>query len=107
MVYLAGGGDLVGRGMGNWVSEGPVIGFQVEIFQYAASSAKHVHLEPHRFRGIAMVPNEGRNWDGEWYFCRSSSLLAWWAAFRHIVEQNSCSRPLRHKCQTFRRRRRE
>lgn len=69
MVYLAGGGDLIGRGVGRWVAEGPVLGFQVDIFQYALTSTKHTHLEPHRFRGIAKMPPERGSWSGEWYFC--------------------------------------
>lgn len=69
MVYLAGGGDLIGRGVGRWVSEGPVVGFQVDIFQYALTSSKHVQTEPHRFRGISKVPSERGLWTGEWYFC--------------------------------------
>lgn len=68
IVFLAGGGDLVGRGVGRWVAEGPVMGFQVDIFQYTATSTKHVHSEPHRFRGIGRVPNRKASWAGEWYF---------------------------------------
>jgi len=74
MVYLAGGGDLIGRGVGRWVSEGPVVGFQTDIFQYASTSTNHVQTEPHRFRGIAKIPNINTaqgdvKWIGEWYFC--------------------------------------
>lgn len=69
IVFLAGGGDLVGRGVGHWVAEGPVVGFQIEIFQYTATSTKHVHMEPHCFRGIARLPARKESWKGEWYFC--------------------------------------
>lgn len=69
IVYLAEGGDLIGRGVGHWVSEGPVVGFQVDIFQYAGTSAKHVHTDPHQFRGIARFPAKGEPWIGEWHFC--------------------------------------
>mmetsp|Transcript_83916 Transcript_83916/g.250388 ORF Transcript_83916/g.250388 Transcript_83916/m.250388 type:complete len:400 (+) Transcript_83916:162-1361(+) len=69
MVYLAGGGDLIGRGVGRWVAEGPVFGFQVDIYQYTLTSAKHTHLEPHRFRGVAKLPQEKDHWAGEWHFC--------------------------------------
>lgn len=69
MVYLASGEDLIGRGVGRWVTEGPVIGFQVDIFQYTPTSVKHTHGEPHRFRGVARVPNDSGTWAGEWYFC--------------------------------------
>lgn len=69
MVYLAAANDLIGRGVGRWVAEGPVLGFQVDIYQYALTSAKHTHLEPHRFRGIAKLPQEDDHWSGEWHFC--------------------------------------
>jgi len=68
LVYLAAGGDLVGRGVGNWVSEGPVLGFQLDIYQYVATSTKHVQTEPHRFRGVAKIPAEKGAWVGEWHF---------------------------------------
>jgi len=68
MVYLCQASDLIGRGVGRWVAEGPVLGFQVDIFQYALTSTKHVHLEPHRFRAIARMPPEHGFWCGEWYF---------------------------------------
>lgn len=68
MVYMAGGGDLIGRGFGKWVAEGPVVGFQCDIFQYSSSSTKHVQQEAHRFRGIALVPSKETTWTGEWYF---------------------------------------
>jgi len=69
MVYLAAGGELIGRGVGRWVAEGPVIGFQVDIFQYTATSAKHVQSDAHRFRGVAHVTSKQSSWSGEWYFC--------------------------------------
>mmetsp|Transcript_55181 Transcript_55181/g.118567 ORF Transcript_55181/g.118567 Transcript_55181/m.118567 type:complete len:405 (+) Transcript_55181:108-1322(+) len=73
LVYLAGAGDprtdLIGRGVGRWVAEGPVLGFQVDIFQYAPTSTKHTQSEPHRFRGISRIPSENGCWTGEWHFC--------------------------------------
>eukprot|EP00933_Yihiella_yeosuensis_P075470 TRINITY_DN84893_c0_g1_i1.p1 TRINITY_DN84893_c0_g1~~TRINITY_DN84893_c0_g1_i1.p1 ORF type:complete len:404 (+),score=44.47 TRINITY_DN84893_c0_g1_i1:94-1305(+) len=69
MVYHAAGGDLVGRGVGHWFWEGPVLGFQLDIFQYVSTATKHVHLEPHRFRGIATLPPEKGLWVGEWHYC--------------------------------------
>lgn len=69
LVYLAGGDDLIGRGVGSWIAEGPVFGFQLDVFQYAPTSVKHVPTEPHRFRGIAMPPSESTVWLGEWYYC--------------------------------------
>lgn len=68
VVYLASGGDLVGRGVGRWAADGPVFGFQVAIFQYVASSTKHVQNEPHRFLGIARLPPAKGTWTGEWWF---------------------------------------
>ncbi|CAE7320961.1 Alkbh6, partial [Symbiodinium necroappetens] len=61
------GEDLLGRGLGVWVSEGPVAGFQLDVFQYEAASTKHVQTEPHRFRGIGKFPEKG-SWVGEWHF---------------------------------------
>jgi len=69
LVFLSAGGDLVGRGFGHWVSEGAVAGFQLEVFQYTATSTTHVHSEPHRFRGIAKTPAQKDSWAGEWHFC--------------------------------------
>lgn len=68
MVYLTAATDLVGRGVGNWIAEGPVLGFQLDIFQYASSSTKHVQTEAHRFRGVAKVPTEKAGWAGEWHY---------------------------------------
>eukprot|EP00929_Paragymnodinium_shiwhaense_P108500 TRINITY_DN74818_c0_g1_i1.p1 TRINITY_DN74818_c0_g1~~TRINITY_DN74818_c0_g1_i1.p1 ORF type:complete len:402 (+),score=64.70 TRINITY_DN74818_c0_g1_i1:112-1317(+) len=69
LVYLPHGAELIGRGVGCWVAEGPVIGFQIDVFQYAATSVKHVPNEPHRFRAVALVPpSENNLWVGEWYF---------------------------------------
>lgn len=69
MVYLAAGGDLIGRGVGRWFAEGPVLGFQIEIFQYASTHTKHTHLDPHKFRGICRMPPKDDSMSGEWYFC--------------------------------------
>lgn len=69
MVYLAGSEDLLGRGVGRWVAEGPVVGFELDIFQYTVHSVKHTSTEPHRFRGISRLPADGAGWVGDWYFC--------------------------------------
>merc|ERR1712125_204188 len=68
LVYAPHGG-LVGRGIGWWVVEGPLIGFQLDIFQYAPASKKHVQSGPQRFRGIAKIPDGKNVWLGEWYYC--------------------------------------
>eukprot|EP00928_Gymnodinium_smaydae_P040571 TRINITY_DN27501_c0_g1_i1.p1 TRINITY_DN27501_c0_g1~~TRINITY_DN27501_c0_g1_i1.p1 ORF type:complete len:398 (+),score=26.92 TRINITY_DN27501_c0_g1_i1:85-1278(+) len=68
LVYLA-EGTLVGRGVGSWLSEGPVVGFQLDVFQYEPTSVNHVPNDPHRFRGIAMLPVEQNAWTGEWHYC--------------------------------------
>eukprot|EP00747_Dinoflagellata_sp_TGD_P028143 gnl/TRDRNA2_/TRDRNA2_133066_c0_seq1.p2 gnl/TRDRNA2_/TRDRNA2_133066_c0~~gnl/TRDRNA2_/TRDRNA2_133066_c0_seq1.p2 ORF type:complete len:137 (+),score=20.09 gnl/TRDRNA2_/TRDRNA2_133066_c0_seq1:28-438(+) len=73
LVYLASGSDLLGRGLGRWACEGPVVGFEVDVFQYAPLSTKHTPCEPHRFRGIAPLPSEPDSWSGEWYFCPAES----------------------------------
>uniref|UniRef100_A0A6U8TU10 Fe2OG dioxygenase domain-containing protein n=1 Tax=Zooxanthella nutricula TaxID=1333877 RepID=A0A6U8TU10_9DINO len=73
-IYLAAGGELVGRGLGFWFFDRGVVGFQVDIFQYATSSTKHVPTEPTRFRGIAKLPpRKGGPWIGEWYFAAFQS----------------------------------
>jgi alkylated DNA repair protein alkB family protein 6 len=69
LVYLAATSDLIGRGVGKWVSEGSVVGFQVDIYQYAPTTQKHVHGEPHRFRALSMASSEQASWSGEWFFC--------------------------------------
>eukprot|EP00927_Polykrikos_kofoidii_P054081 TRINITY_DN48565_c0_g1_i1.p1 TRINITY_DN48565_c0_g1~~TRINITY_DN48565_c0_g1_i1.p1 ORF type:complete len:402 (-),score=42.47 TRINITY_DN48565_c0_g1_i1:134-1339(-) len=69
LVYLPSGDELIGRGVGTWFAEGPVIGFQINIFQYAPTSTKHVQSEPHLFMGISMLPSDSRVLVGEWYFC--------------------------------------
>lgn len=69
LVYMAGGTELIGRGVGKWLAEGPVVGFQVDIFQYQSTSTRHVENEPHRFRGVARMPATQTTWVGEWYFC--------------------------------------
>lgn len=68
-VYLAGAADLIGRGVGYWMEEGPIVGFEVSVYQYEAATTTHLHSEPHRFRGVAKLPEEAGNWMGEWYFC--------------------------------------
>lgn len=68
-VYLALGDELIGRGLGVWLEEGPFVGFELIIFQYVAASKVHVHSEPHRFRGFSRLPMEPGSWTGEWYFC--------------------------------------
>jgi len=73
LVFLTAAGDLLGRGYGIWVCEEQVIGFQLDVFQYEASSTKHVQAEPHRFRGIAVIPEKKGSWLGEWYFLSSQS----------------------------------
>lgn len=86
-VYLAGGEDLIGRGLGMWFQEGPFIGFELSIYQYVATSTKHVHGEPHRFRGMAKLPTEPGNWSGEWYFCpflQPPRLVGKFKAQRHV-----------------------
>ena len=36
LVYLTTAGDLLGRGIGQWIQEGQAIAFQLDIFQYEA-----------------------------------------------------------------------
>ncbi|CAJ1331430.1 unnamed protein product [Effrenium voratum] len=67
LVYLTTSGELLGRGLGRWASEGPVLGFELDIFQYEATSRKHVQTEPHRFRAFSKFP-ERSVWAGEWQF---------------------------------------
>mmetsp|Transcript_54288 Transcript_54288/g.174054 ORF Transcript_54288/g.174054 Transcript_54288/m.174054 type:complete len:399 (+) Transcript_54288:65-1261(+) len=94
LVYLTGGSDLIGRGVGRWFAEGPVLGFQIDIFQYALTSTKHTHLEPHRFRGIARMPPERGAFSGEWYFCafqQPPRVVGAFRAHRRAVELAACA----------------
>lgn len=73
LVYVAGGieggEDLMGHAVGNWLSEGPIVGFELNLFQYVPSAPEHTQAESHHFRGLARLPENGRTWTGEWYFC--------------------------------------
>ncbi|CAK9036920.1 Alpha-ketoglutarate-dependent dioxygenase alkB homolog 6 (Alkylated DNA repair protein alkB homolog 6) [Durusdinium trenchii] len=68
LVYLTTAGDLLGRGIGRWLQEGRLVGFELDIFQYEATSKKHVQAEPHRFRGFSKCPENGKVWVGEWQY---------------------------------------
>ena len=56
--------ELLGRGLGRWASEGPVLGFELDIFQYEAMSLPcHFHVTSisycrprHAFRNVARAP---------------------------------------------------
>lgn len=97
LVYLTTAGDLLGRGIGQWIEgiEGikgsGSVAFQLDIFQYEATSKKHVQTEPHRFRGFGKLPEGKAAWVGEWQYlafqqpprvvgrfhaCRSTPTLA-------------------------------
>lgn len=73
IVYLANGKDLVGRGIGRWVMEGPAIAFELDVFQYVPTSTDHVPPEAHKFRGLGEVPKDYSSWGGEWIFCPGSA----------------------------------
>lgn len=73
IVYLANGIDLVGRGVGRWVTEGPAIAFELDVFQYVPTSTDHVPCEAHKFRGLGQIPREYSSWGGEWIFCPGSN----------------------------------
>jgi alkylated DNA repair protein alkB family protein 6 len=87
IVYLAASSDLIGRGVGKWVSEGTVVGFQVDIYQYSPTTQTHVHGEPHRFRGIANISPEQDSWAGDWHFCpfqQPPRVVGKFQCFRHV-----------------------
>ncbi|CAK0897097.1 unnamed protein product, partial [Prorocentrum cordatum] len=89
IVYLAASSDLIGRGVGKWVSEGTVVGFQVDIYQYSPTTQTHVHGEPHRFRGIAnwIASEQDSSWAGDWHFCpfqQPPRVVGKFKCFRHV-----------------------
>lgn len=66
MVYLAGGNDLVGRGVGQWAVRGDAMGFEIEVFQYVPNATV---VDTITFRGVGRKPADGTTWMGDFYVC--------------------------------------
>lgn len=66
MVYLAGGNDLIGRGVGQWTVRGDTMGFEIEVFQYVPNATV---VDTITFRGVGRKPADGTTWMGEFYVC--------------------------------------
>lgn len=68
--YVSDGVQVVGRGVGRWVSDGSAAAVELDVFQYAAAAA-NIPEHPHRFRAVWATPPSAAGKGpvrGEWLF---------------------------------------
>eukprot|EP00927_Polykrikos_kofoidii_P075017 TRINITY_DN71076_c0_g1_i1.p1 TRINITY_DN71076_c0_g1~~TRINITY_DN71076_c0_g1_i1.p1 ORF type:complete len:484 (-),score=69.49 TRINITY_DN71076_c0_g1_i1:67-1494(-) len=68
--YVADGVDVVGRGVGRWVTDGCAAALELDVYQYAVAAAD-IPEHPHRFRALWTTPSSSSrcsSFSGELHF---------------------------------------